>query len=152
MSPRIDLTGQRFHRLVALKYTRRQKSQAMWLCRCDCGTEKEISASNLRHNHTKSCGCYAKEFKWRKGKRPHNKDFADPYAEPPVPLHPVIHALRRKRYMLRITQKELASRLGWGQRTISNAEAGSCTQSFQMVNDWANALGYKLTLTPEKPE
>jgi hypothetical protein len=150
--PRIDITNQRFSRLVALKYVERRKAQAMWLCRCDCGTEKEISASNLRSNHTKSCGCLAKELEWRKGKIPHNKDFADDYTEPPVPLHPVIHALRRKRYLLRITQKELSARLGWCDRTVSNAEAGACTQSFLMVNDWANALGYKLTLTPKGNE
>jgi hypothetical protein len=33
----------------------------MWLCRCDCGTEKEIEGTKLRTGHTQSCGCYHQE-------------------------------------------------------------------------------------------
>jgi hypothetical protein len=29
----------------------------MWLCRCDCRTEKRVSQDNLRGGHTLSCGC-----------------------------------------------------------------------------------------------
>ena len=29
----------------------------LWLCRCDCGQERVISASNLQSGHTTSCGC-----------------------------------------------------------------------------------------------
>lgn len=34
---------------------------AMWLCECDCGTEKIINGSHLRQGHTRSCGCLSKE-------------------------------------------------------------------------------------------
>jgi hypothetical protein len=33
----------------------------MWLCRCDCGIEREVDASNLRAGTTKSCGCILAE-------------------------------------------------------------------------------------------
>lgn len=30
---------------------------SLWLCRCDCGTEKVIAANSLRINRVVSCGC-----------------------------------------------------------------------------------------------
>jgi hypothetical protein len=59
--PIIDLTNQRFGRLVAL--ARIPKSDpAMWICRCDCGTEKTISRILLRRGTVVSCGCYRAEW------------------------------------------------------------------------------------------
>jgi hypothetical protein len=31
-----------------------------WLCKCDCGTEKEININNLKSKETVSCGCHRK--------------------------------------------------------------------------------------------
>lgn len=31
-----------------------------WLCRCDCGTEREVRGCRLQHKLTKSCGCTKK--------------------------------------------------------------------------------------------
>ena len=28
-----------------------------WLCRCDCGTEREVRGYRLHHKLAKSCGC-----------------------------------------------------------------------------------------------
>lgn len=39
-------------------------------CKCDCGNEVIIRDHSLLSNHTKSCGCYAKELK-RNGQKPH---------------------------------------------------------------------------------
>ena len=33
----------------------------MWLCKCECGTEKIINGYHLRSGHTKSCGCLSKK-------------------------------------------------------------------------------------------
>lgn len=57
----LDLTGQRFGRLLAIKRCGTKYGQSAWLCRCDCGNEKVITASNLKFN-TVSCGCYHKEI------------------------------------------------------------------------------------------
>jgi hypothetical protein len=32
-----------------------------WKCRCDCGTEREVLSSRLRHGETQSCGCFQRE-------------------------------------------------------------------------------------------
>lgn len=63
MGKAIDITGQRFGRLTALKPTenRNSKGSIMWLCECDCGTIKEICIADLRNKGTVSCGCLAKE-------------------------------------------------------------------------------------------
>lgn len=34
---------------------------ATWLCRCECGTEREVMGRNLRSNASTSCGCYQRE-------------------------------------------------------------------------------------------
>jgi hypothetical protein len=57
----IDLTGQRFGRLTVLSLAGRDKEQKLlWLCRCDCGSEKIISRHNLRQGASKSCDCSRK--------------------------------------------------------------------------------------------
>lgn len=58
----IDLTGQRFGKLVAMKrapnpYSESTHEGAFFLCLCDCGKETVVASSNLRRNHTTSCGC-----------------------------------------------------------------------------------------------
>lgn len=58
----IDLSGQRFGRLVAVERTERSRCGAtMWLCRCDCGNLVSVQYSNLKHGATKSCGCLNRE-------------------------------------------------------------------------------------------
>ena len=58
---RIDITGQRFGRLIAIKSTRVQGKQTYWECMCDCGSVVEISLGNLRSGNTTSCGCALKD-------------------------------------------------------------------------------------------
>jgi hypothetical protein len=57
----IDLTGQRFGRLLAVETVDSQRihGSLAWRCRCDCGTEKVLSSDTLRSGKTRSCGCGA---------------------------------------------------------------------------------------------
>lgn len=43
--------------MVALYYTGSHRKHAVWMCRCDCGTEKQVSAQGWGRSGTKSCGC-----------------------------------------------------------------------------------------------
>lgn len=56
---RIDLTGQRFGKLIALfpKYSESKNQHAKWVCQCDCGNQLEVDMGNLRAGKTQSCGC-----------------------------------------------------------------------------------------------
>lgn len=57
----IDLSGKRLGRLVVIKSTdQRDGSAVVWECKCDCGRTVNVSARNLLHRGTISCGCYAK--------------------------------------------------------------------------------------------
>lgn len=37
------------------------KKRAMWLCKCDCGTETPVLAESLKKGATRSCGCLQRE-------------------------------------------------------------------------------------------
>lgn len=62
MGIRIDLTNERFDRLLVIKeFGKNKHGSILWLCKCDCGNEVVVSSNNLRHDHTKSCGCLNKK-------------------------------------------------------------------------------------------
>jgi 5-methylcytosine-specific restriction endonuclease McrA len=52
-----NIIGQRFGKLIAIKYIKCGK----WKCKCDCGNECIVLLSNLTCGVTKSCGCLWKE-------------------------------------------------------------------------------------------
>ena len=58
---RIDITGQRFGKVVVLRYSRTEEKRTQWICQCDCGQVKEITGRSLRLGVTKSCGCLRRE-------------------------------------------------------------------------------------------
>lgn len=63
MSKLIDLTGQRFGKLVVLERAENtNRNQARWRCQCDCGKITVVIGSNLRRGDTCSCGCYGHEL------------------------------------------------------------------------------------------
>lgn len=62
-----DLTGQRFGRWVALSCSGGEyPSTYKWLCRCDCGTTREVGADRLKSGNSKSCGCLTRESSSRR--------------------------------------------------------------------------------------
>ncbi len=66
----IDLTGNRYGRFVVLKRSEKAtKSHDLnWVCKCSCGTIKDILGGALRNGTTKSCGCLRRDFgTWNKG-------------------------------------------------------------------------------------
>lgn len=76
---RIDITGGRYGKLVALRYVGRNKQhRSMWFCVCDCGNESIVSISDLRRGHTKSCGCWnvqrIRETKTKHGHSPEGNE------------------------------------------------------------------------------
>lgn len=53
----IDIAGQRFGYLTALRYVGSDGKKSKWLVRCDCGVEKVLVAAELRKGSVRSCGC-----------------------------------------------------------------------------------------------
>ena len=54
----LELAGQHFGFLTAIRPTeKRQGSNVIWECLCECGNLTYVAASDLTHLKTKSCGC-----------------------------------------------------------------------------------------------
>ena len=62
MPNKIDMTGRLIGRLLVIEECGRDsRGEALWRCRCECGNEVIVLGSNLRSEHTTSCGCYQRE-------------------------------------------------------------------------------------------
>lgn len=60
MGAHLDLTGNRYGKLTALRYAgRNDKGQTLWLLRCDCGKEVTLPMADFKYGKSKnrSCGC-----------------------------------------------------------------------------------------------
>lgn len=59
-----DIADRRFGRLTALYATEKRdtKGSVYWHCRCDCGTEVDVTEDGLVHGNYRSCGCLKKEI------------------------------------------------------------------------------------------
>lgn len=131
----IDLTGQRFGRLVVVKRVdHEKKGQARWLCRCDCGKEKVVQSYDLRSGNTQSCGCQRQE------------NFTH-----------IVHGHSRKRVYA--IWKGMKSRCfnenrkcykDYGGRGITVCDEWK--DDFEVFYDWAMANGYSDDLTIDRKD
>lgn len=63
MGKALELTGQRFGRLVAIRPTEKRDSQhlVIWEFQCDCGNIIERTGRQVKRGKTQSCGCLKRE-------------------------------------------------------------------------------------------
>lgn len=52
----IDLTGQKFGKLLVMSRNFEKQGPTRWNCKCDCGNATVVIADNLKRGHTTSCG------------------------------------------------------------------------------------------------
>jgi len=58
----VNISGQRFGKLVALKPTEeRRHGIVLWECKCDCGNTAYVLKTSLKKGATRSCGCLHQE-------------------------------------------------------------------------------------------
>ena len=57
----MNMVGKKYHRLFIVRFTGMVNNQSIFLCKCDCGIEKEIIGSCIKRGLIKSCGCIRKE-------------------------------------------------------------------------------------------
>lgn len=57
-----NLIGRRCYRWLVIGYYGKKNGRMAWLCRCDCGVEREVLGEKLRNGRSKSCGCYGSEL------------------------------------------------------------------------------------------
>lgn len=57
-----DLEDQSFDRWTVIAYAGvNEFEQSLWLCRCECGTERVVAGSRLTTGRSRSCGCLRAE-------------------------------------------------------------------------------------------
>lgn len=77
------LVGARFGKWTVLKFSRYARTKKtvnqLWLCRCDCGAEKEVQGGNLRSGASKGCSnCYVRVG----AKNPNHRHGHSPNGQP----------------------------------------------------------------------
>ncbi|KIL42064.1 hypothetical protein SD70_02450 [Gordoniibacillus kamchatkensis] len=62
MPKALELSGQRFGRWTVLRRADAPKNGCvMWVCICDCGTQREVTGKYLKNGRSRSCGCLEKD-------------------------------------------------------------------------------------------
>lgn len=63
-----SMVGEKHNKWTVLSFDGRNKNNnSMWLCRCDCGTEKVVMGSHLRNGQSKQCKTCSTRINGRKG-------------------------------------------------------------------------------------
>lgn len=150
MKTPVDLSGQRFGRLVVIELSdRKQGNNRLWKCLCDCGETAYVRADGLKREKTRSCGCLARELSSAKRKG--------------VPFH-VTHGLshdnaKGKRARLYNIWASMRNRCNnsnadnysyYGGRGIKVCEEWN--KSYRTFHAWAVANGYHDDLTIDRKD
>lgn len=57
MPKALNLTNQTFGKLTAIERAPSRGGKTYWVCKCECGTIKEVQTSHLTNKTIQSCGC-----------------------------------------------------------------------------------------------
>jgi hypothetical protein len=71
------MSGKRFGNWLVVEFSRIRAKNAIWVCKCDCGSVRDVIGHMLRSGLSKSCGCLYREAN-RLPKR-HGKCFTSEY-------------------------------------------------------------------------
>lgn len=126
----IDLTGQRFGRLVAVECVGSKNKLRMWKCICDCGNIVVTNTHSLRCGNSTSCGCS------RKGINSTHKQSGSR-------LYKI-----RSGIIQRTTNPKNPDFPDYGGRGI--AVCDEWLHSFTAFSDWAVSNGYRDDLTIDR--
>lgn len=127
----IDLTGERFGRLVVLEENGRTSTgQVMWLCACNCGKTTTVRSQQLRTGRTRSCGCLISE-KSRERATERNRTHGGTNTR----LYAIWHSMNQRCF--NHNHKHFKD---YGGRGITVCEEWK--NNFGVFRDWAMANGY----------
>lgn len=109
----VDITGQKFGRLTAVRSLRSSPRGKIWLFRCDCGIEIERGYAQVTCGITSSCGCLRRETITKHGFQlgvANNKRLKSPQTQ----VYTAYHAMLQRCYNPKSTNFK-----NWGGRGIS---------------------------------
>lgn len=145
MGKYIDLTGQKFGRLIVIKRDgNNKKREALWLCKCECGKFTKTRTYSLKSGVTKSCGCLQKEIASKIGFRSlfkegqmQNKDYQR--------IRKILNSMRSRCYNIKNNRYK-----NYGARGIKICEEWSGKQGLKNFYNWAIENGYKKDLSIDR--
>lgn len=146
MGYKIDLSGNRYGKLVVLRYSHNDnRRKSYWVCRCDCGNETVVSGSNLKSGNSSSCGC---------GELENRKRLMDAFTETHL-KHGQSYS-RIHRIWSHMIDRCLNPKCGdyplYGGRGISVCPAWLGTDGFENFYKWAASVGYSDELTIDRKD
>lgn len=125
----IDLTNQRFGRLVVLhRGDNNNQGKPRWVVKCDCGNVIQVCGTSLKSGNTQSCGCIKSEIVVAK-----NKENAV-HGEAGSRLYRIWIGMKTRCYNPKYNQYK-----DYGGRGIRICEEWL---DFQTFYDWAMTNGY----------
>lgn len=128
-----DRTGSRYGRLIVIDRADNSEGSARWNCKCDCGGNTTVLASNLSHGNVQSCGCLMRE-RVIAAKTVHGRE--------PRRLYTIWCAMRQ-----RCLDGKAISYPNYGGRGIRVCEEWS---DYRIFRDWAITSGYSEGLTIDR--
>ena len=132
---KLDLTGQRFGRLVVLHEAERSKiGKIRWLCQCDCGNTVIVQTGHLRSGHTQSCGCRARDIAVK---------VNTTHGQKHTRLYKIWEGMKKRCYAV-----NNAAYPHYGGRGITIFD--EWRNDFMAFYDWAMANGYREDLSIER--
>lgn len=118
----IDITGQRFGKLVAIKRIgRNEERDSLWLFKCDCGNTCVKNLSTVKSGNVTSCGCKYKPYDHRLER-----------------LHAVYHGMKARCY-----QPNHVSYKWYGAKGVKVCK--EWLDDFNVFAQWAIESGYDIT-------
>lgn len=66
---KVDITGERFGRLIVISKVGSDGRNSIWECACACGNHIKVALPHLRQKGTRSCGCLLRETRRSNGLR-----------------------------------------------------------------------------------
>lgn len=136
MKKPIDLTGQRFGRLVVQECVGRRCGHALWSCLCDCGNVIEVIACDLKKGHTASCGCLQRE---------RSRESATVHGGQKTRLYEIWCAMKA-----RCNRRTDESYKDYGGRGITVCDEWA--NSFEAFRKWALSNGYQNNLSIDRKD
>ena len=130
----VDLTGQRFGKLVVIERTENKGIEVRWLCKCDCGNQSIVASTRLKSGRTRSCGCLKGETA-KKVMSTHKKTRTKIYN-----LYHLIKARCYKPYTNNFKD--------YGGRGITMCDEWLGKNGFINFYNWATNNGYKEEILP----
>ena len=135
MSKKIDMTGQRFGKLlVSAPAPSNAAGQARWVCQCDCGQTITTLGHSLRGGHCQSCGCTRNEK---------ITNLRKTHGESNTRLFSIWMCMRQ-----RCSDKNNTDYASYGGRGISVIDEWE--HDFTTFRDWAMENGYDDSLTLDR--